>query len=240
MCACKKNDKVLTVAHYKGDFSILEEVGDTSLVSDTCYSLRRITFKASRDFITFNWKIGNISNTFITPSFDFVFPESDQFDIKLHGLLLNRQDTAISKLLVIYQPRELISPLVGNYLGHNIDNINDTFTISINYWFGERYPWWKDGAYSIRNLPKGYKDSTQNFNGYNRPEIQGIVSATGYKNLAFDKSGNIPAQGIKGYASLHRGISDSLIINYKVLDTQKFNSDNSIIYINKQFIGLKK
>lgn len=240
LISCNKDDAPLPVINYKGDFTILEEVGDTLLPTDTCYAYRRIRFNASKDFITFNWVVGDPINTFSTRSFDLAFSGSNKINVKLNGLLRDKKDTSISKTLVIYQPRELTSPLVGSYLGSNTDNLKDTFTVSIRYWFGSRYPWWSDGAYSIDNLPKNYRDTTQNFNEYYRPEIEGIVSSTGYKNLFFDKTANIPAQGIKGYASLHRGIRDTLIVNYTVLDMQKYNLDNSLVTIKKQFVGIKK
>lgn len=152
--SCNKEDAPLLVGNYKGDFTILEEVGDTLLPTDTCYTYRRIRLNASKEFITFNWIVGDPVNTFSTRSFDLVFSEKNKIIVKLNGLLKNKKDTSISKPLVICQPKELISPLVGDYIGNNTDNLKDTFTVSIKYWFGPRYSWWSDGAYSINNLPK--------------------------------------------------------------------------------------
>ena len=134
----------------------------------------------------------------------------------------------------------IISPIVGSYHGYNIDKPSDTFTVSIKFWIGVRYPWWSNGAYSVENLPKGYFDTTQNFNGYKRPEIKGIISSNGYKNIAIDKSGYWPATGIKGYGNLKRGINDTLQFAYTVIDTIKFNQTGKLSFSKKTFLGLKK
>lgn len=223
-----------------GDFVILENVGDTLLPTDTCYTHRLVSFQSTKEFTSYKWIIGASSDTFYTRSVNLTFTQSDELSIKLKGTLPGNADTLISKHLTILNPRDFVSPLTGEYLGANTDDMADTFRVPVKYWHGSRYPWWPEGAYSINNLPKGYKDNTQNFNGYLRPEIEGIIASTGFKNIAFDKNGNVPALGIKGYATLKRGFPDTLVVNYKILDTSKYNQSNVISYLSKTFIGIRK
>lgn len=222
------------------NFSIMESVGDTLLPTDTCYSLRLVSFQATKEIRNPKWIIGGTSYASNSSNIDLIFQTRNEIDIKLMGSLFDNTDTIIEKHLTILNPRDIISPLAGEYLGSNIDSKSDTFRVSINYWFGSRYSWWSNGAYSITNLPNNYKDKTQNFNGFQRPEIKGIIASTGYKNMAFDKSGNILASCIKGYASIKRGFSDTLIINYRILDTSKYYHNGILSYLDKTFIGIKK
>jgi hypothetical protein len=184
--------------------------------------------------------VGGPANTFYTKTFSLVFDGNYELDVQLTGKLTNQQSTTLTRHLTVYNPAQHISPLVGQFAGYNIDNPIDTFTVSIDYWFGQRYPWWSQGAYSISNLPKGFVDKTQNFNGAYRPEITGIISSTGYKNLAFDRSGNIPALGIKGYATIKRGAKDSLTVNYTIIDTAYYNTTHQVKLIKKQFLGTRR
>jgi hypothetical protein len=222
------------------DFSIYEQVGDTLLPSDTCYALSKVTFAASDGFRDYKWVVGNPANTFYTKSFSLTFDGAEDIQVQLSGNFANQPSVSLSKQLTIYYPTQRVSPLVGQFRGHNTNAPNDTFTVSVDYWFGQRYPWWSQGAYSISNLPKGFTDTTQNFNGSYRPEITGIISSTGYKNMAFDRSGNIPAQGIKGYATIKRGQQDTLVVHYTTIDMAYYNATQKIQLIEKQFIGIRK
>lgn len=237
--SCKKNTDHQNVSILTGDITVLESVGDTLLPSDTCYSTRLVSFQCTKNFINPQWIIGEYTYSQGVRSVNLIFPEPDHINITFTGHLSQTKDTVIKKQVTIVNASEHISPLVGQYLGYNTDLKNDTFRIRIEYWFGSRYMWWLNGAYSISNLPRNYKDTTQNFNGYTRPEIQGIIASTGYRNMSFDKSGNILASGIKGYASLKRGLRDTLVINYTVLDSLKYHQNNLISYIKKTFVGIR-
>jgi hypothetical protein len=237
--SCKKNSAPQNVSILAGDVTVLESVGDTLLPSDTCYSTRLVSFQCSKNFINPQWTIGEYTYSQGVRSVNLIFPEPNHINITLTGHLSQTKDTVIKKQVTIVNATDYISPLVGQYLGYNTDLKNDTFRITIEYWFGNRYTWWSNGAYSISNLPRYYKDTTQNFNGFTRPEIQGIISSTGYRNMSFDKSGNILASGIKGYASLKRGVKDTLVVNYTLLDSVKYHQNNLISYIKKTFVGIR-
>lgn len=224
-------------------FAILEHVGDTILQTDTVYQNSNVFFKANQNFYARKWVIENQAKTFTENMFRLSFNSTGTYNISFSATYKNEcleKDIVTTKqLTIVKNDGSVVSPMVGDFKGINIDNNKDTFVVSIKFWHGERYNWWPSGAYSIHNLPKGYKNIHQNFNGYSRPEIDGIVGANGYKNLVFDKSGNIPAEGIKGYSTLKQGQRDSLIIQYNIIDIEKYKNSNIISYIQKKFVGVR-
>ena len=243
---CTKTDKPCeSVQSEKIGFKIYEKVADTLLETDTAFQDHNILFKADKNYSNIKWKIGNDPRSFRESSVNLVFPNPESLEVKLTALettpCKDRADTLVSKsFTVVLNDGSVISPIVGRYLGYEQGNEAHLFSVDLKFWFGGLYPWWPTGAYSIHNLPQGFHDSTQNFNGDLRPEIDGIVVSNGYKNVAFDMSGYIPAMGIKGVASLKRGILDSLIINYTVIDTVIYQQNGSISYLAKKFIGIRQ
>lgn len=243
--SCKKNKD--TCNQYTGNkfgFKNYELILDSLMESDTVYTENNIFFKANENYGNIKWKIGEDSREFTTPSVNLRFTDPDVVNISIKGLTYNQhcnteEKSYLGMLVVLPNDGSKISPLTGKYNGYNVDKPIDTFTVSIKYWFGQRYNWWSLGAYSIDNLPKKYIDSTQNWNGYQRPEIRGIIASTGYRNIAIDKSGNLPALGIKGYGTLRSGVKDSLIFYYSIIDTALLNRTGQLIYLQKKFIGLK-
>lgn len=245
LAGCKKSDD--SCKYYSGieaGFNSYEYVLDTVLQTDTSFVDKDIFFKTNETYSTVLWNIGADPRTFNTQSVNLRFSVPENLDVTLKGTSVdqycNPQNFAQTKPFVVLENNGLVkSPLIGSYKGYNIGNPNDTFTVIIKFWIGARYNWWNNGAYSVENLPKGYIDTTQNFNGYSRPEIKGIIASTGYKNIAIDKHDNFYASGIKGYGGLKRGAIDTLLFNYKIIDTLKFNQTGQISYLQKTFIGLK-
>ncbi len=243
--SCKKNHDVCNgYSGNKSGFESYEYVLDTLLRTDTSFVDKDIFFKTNEPYSNIKWTIGSDPRTFTTQTVNLRFSNPERLNVILKGYAIN--SNCISESFTLTKPFVLLenngsiqSPLVGLYKGNNIDNINDTFSVAIKFWIGTRYNWWSNGAYSVENLPKGYLDTTQNFNGYSRPEIKGIIASTGYKNIAIEKSGNLPSLGIKGYGNLARGIKDTLTFNYTIIDTTLLNSSGQLKYIVKTFIGIK-
>lgn len=226
-------------------FDICEKIADTLLPTDTAYENYSIFFKSNENYRNIKWKIGEDTRSFSEPLVNIIFSNPEDINVKLSAYQANPcdagKDTTVSKSFTILKDDgTIISPIVGKYIGYEKGNESKLFVIELKYWFGSRYPWWQKGAYSIHNLPNGFKDSTQNFNGAFRPEIDGIVVSNGYKNFSFNKSGFIPALGIKGAGSLKRGAMDSLIINYSVIDTAIYKQSGTISYLLKKFIGIRQ
>jgi hypothetical protein len=235
--SCKKNKKF--------GFEVYELVLDTLLKADTVYNNSDIFFKSNENYSNISWNVGSDPRVFTSQSLNFRFTSSEVLPVKLKGDKYNlncilEENSFVKSVVIVDNNNSNISPLVGTFLGSNTDNLPDTFSIKIKYWYGQRYSWWPNGAYSVENLPKGYLDSTQNWNGFQRPEIKGIIASNGFKNIAIDKSGNEPALGIKGYGNLRNGIRDSLIFSYTILDTTMFNQTGQITYLKKIFKGIKK
>lgn len=240
----KKKDVCNVSATSNFGFKAYEYVLDTALLTDTSFVNRDIVFKTNSAYSNISWKIGGDPRIFTNSSVRLKFLTPENLTITLKGDAVNQfcnteQLTGTMPFVLLDDNGLIQSPLVGYYHGYNVDKPSDTFTVAIKFWFGTRYPWWSSGAYSVENLPKGFIDSTQNFNGYSRPEIRGIISSTGYKNIAIDKSGNFSAAGIKGYGSLRRGARDSLLFNYTIIDTARFNQTGQLTYIKKSFFGIK-
>lgn len=236
---CNENSQSIT------GFNIAEFVLDSAMQADTAFTNRDILFKTNSSYSNIIWKIGDDPRLFTNSvvSLKFLSPGSIVSTLSAQQLNSSCQYesfTSSGQVVLLPDDGSIQSPLVGEYHGFNTDSPSDTFTVAVRYWAGARYPWWPTGAYSVDNLPHGYLDTTQNFNGYSRPEIKGIIVSNSYKNMAFDKSGNIPAAGIKGYASLKRGLSDTLIANYTLIDTARFTNTGQLTYLRKTFIGIKK
>lgn len=226
-------------------FNIYEVIQDTILPTDTAFAGRPVYFKSNSDYQQINWTVGGDPRIFTTPTINLQFSSPTELNVRLKALdylpTCTQQEFASQKHMVILPADGTVqSPLVGQYKGINQDKPHDSFTVSIKFWKGDRYPFWSTGAYSVENLPQGFVDSTQNFNGLLRPEVKGIIATTGYYNIGIDRSGNYPAQGIKGYGSLRRGASDSLIVNYTLMDTAWFTQTGQFRYFSKTFIGIKK
>lgn len=246
LSSCKKNkDTCYQYTGKKFGFNTFEFVLDTLMQSDTVYTDNDIFIKANENYSNIKWKIGNDPRLFMSSTVNLRFSDPELINISIKALSFNQSCNTEEKeysnvLAVLPNDGSKVSPLVGDYVGYNADNPKDTFSVKIKYWFGQRYNWWSNGAYSVENLPKGYLDSTQNWNGYQRPEVTGIIASTGYKNLAIDKSGNLLSLGIKGYASLRSGIRDSLLFTYSIIDTAALNRSGQLVYLQKKYIGLKK
>lgn len=243
---CKKNDEVCNSAHVKPfGFNMYEQIMDTVLATDTSYIHRLVVFKSNEEYSDVQWTIGGDPRTFSSNRVEMVFNSPENITGKLTANSLNsfcqqeQKELSLNYTLLAEGPRNR-SPLIGSYRGFNTDNPSDIFTVEVKYWYGPKYTWWSSGAYTVDNLPKGYQDSTREINGVKIPEIRGIIAATGYKNFAFDKSGNLPALGIKAYGSLRGVGNDTLLINYSILDTLKFNQSGIVSYLQKQFKGLKQ
>jgi hypothetical protein len=225
------------------DFGIYENILDTLLPADTVFEQTTVSLITNKNIHSPVWKIGDDTRIFTTSTVSLFFNTPEKIPVSLTATYaddcLQETKTVSGSFTIVKNDGSIVAPVTGTYLGYNADNPQDTFSISIRYWFGNRYSWWPHGAYSIQNLPKGYIDSTQNFNGFARPEITGIICSNGYKNIAFEKPGYLPAKGIEGYASLKRGARDTLMINYKIIDTEKLQSTGQIIYLNKQYVGIK-
>lgn len=243
--SCKKsNNDCLGNINSKIGFQIYEQVGDTLLPTDTAYEGANIFFKTDESYSNIKWKIGNDPREFNTPIVNLRFNKEETITTTLNAIAVSmcqpKIDVSQQAFSIIRNDGSKVSPIVGTFIGSNVDDLSDSFIVEVKFWYGTRYSWWNNGAYSIHNLPYGYKDSSQNFNGFVRPEIDGIVCSNGYKNLSLDKSGFIPAKGIKGYCILKQGIKDTLLINYTVIDIVKYNQNRLITYITKKFIGLRK
>jgi hypothetical protein len=219
-------------------FTINEKVGAYFIPSDSVYEKATILFKTNESFKNTVWKIGSGQRQYSGDEVQLFFPSPDDIAINLRATTVSSCNimgkTASAQLHILSS--ELKSPLKGNYIGTNEDSPGTVFSVSIKFWRGERYSWWPEGAFSVHNLPEGYKDSSQNFNGMRRPEIDGIVCSNSYKTISFNKGGNISAQGLKGYGFLSNN-NDSIIIRYEVLDTTKLNQSSTIKYISKTFRG---
>jgi hypothetical protein len=245
ICCRKKEVACNNSAGGNFGFKSYEFVLDTILETDTSFANRDIVFKANSNYSNIAWTIGNDPRTFTTSSVNLKFISPDNIMVKLNAVGINKnctseQFTKAIPFVLLDDGGSIKSPLIGSYKGYNTDKPNDTFTVSIKFWVGSRYPWWSNGAYSVDNLPKGYIDSTQNINGISIPEIKGIIASTGYKNIAIDKSGNFPALGVKGYGNLKRGTVDTLLFSYSIIDTLKFSQTGQLSYIKKTFLGVKK
>ena len=244
--SCKKNKiTCLQYTNTKVGFKVFEYVLDTLMLTDSVYIDNNIFFITNENYTNVSWKIGRDSRTFYSQKVNLRFDEPQNLKLLLNAAKVDRQCNAIEEsvtctLSVLNNNGTIISPLAGKYRGYNFDTPSDFFTIEIKFWKGERYEWWKNGAYSVENLPKGYINPTQNWNSNLRPEIKGIIASNGYKNLAIDMTGNLPALGIKGYATLKIGSYDSLIFNYTIIDTAILNKTGKTTIIQKQFIGIRK
>ena len=241
----KKYEACVDEASRQTGFLLSELVKDSFIVADTTYANTEILFKANDNYAGISWTIGTDPRVFSSQEFQLRFLSAENLNITLSGQRLNRSCTyepfTFTKSLVLLPDDGTIkSALTGDYPGHNTDSPRDTFTVSIKRWISPTYTWWPTGAYSIDNLPRGYRDTTQSYNGVITPEITGIVATTKYKNMAFDRSGNILAAGIKGYAMLKRGFADTLVVNYTLLDTALLNNSGQVAYFKKTFIGIKK
>lgn len=226
-------------------FYIGEYVKDTFMQTDTSFTNREIIFNANENYDSISWKIGDDPRRFTNKAVALRFLTTENLSATLSAHRLNSDCshtpfTSTQSLVLLTDNGTVISPLVGEYHGYNTDRPSDTFTVAVRFWKDPRYTWWSTGAYSIDNLPKGYRDTTKNINGVPVHEITGIISATGYKNMAYDLSGTIPAAGIKGYATLRRGLPDTLMANYTLIDTARLLHTGQLVYLKKQFIGLKK
>ena len=243
--SCKKNhDECKDYSGFKRGFESYEYVLDTLLRTDTSFADRNILFKTNEPYNNITWKIGSDPRTFTSQSVNLRFSNPEILNVILKGNAINsncisENFTSTKPFVLIENNGSIQSPLVGIYRGYNIDNANEIFSVAIKFWIGSRYNWWSNGAYSVENLPNGYLDTTKNFNGYSRPEIKGIIASTGYKNIAIDESGSLPSLGIKGYGNLSRGVKDTLIFNYTIIDTAQLNSTGQLKYLVKKFIGIK-
>jgi hypothetical protein len=244
LCCKKPKETCKDYSDIKKGFDIYEYVLDTLLTTDTSFANQDIFFKANELYPEIVWSIGSDPRSFNTQTIKLRFLNPESFNITLSANFKDQdcniqRFTLIKPFVLLDDDGSIESPLVGSYKGYNTDEPNDKFTVTIKLWKGLRYNWWDAGAYSVENLPRGYCDTTQNFNGYSRPEIKGIVATTKYKNIAIDRGGNIPALGIKGYGRLLRGINDTLIFDYSIIDTAYLNSTGKTNYILKKFIGIK-
>lgn len=225
-------------------FTTYETVLDSIFETDTPFANREIIFKVNGSYSNISWTIGGDSRKFTSSRVNLKFRDPENILVQLSAMGINKSCTAEAftvaiPFILLPSDGTVKFPLVGSYKGYNTDSPKDTFTISIKFWFGGRYPWWSDGAYSVENLPGRYSDTTKNINGFNVPEIKGIIAAAGYKHFAIDKTGNYPAMGIKGYGHLKRGISDTIIFSYSLMDTLKLSQTGQITYRKKLFWELK-
>jgi hypothetical protein len=250
LASCEKRgnlcSQVTTPGYYEHGFKILEPLADTLMETDTAYTNRLLAFKGNANYNNISWTIGNDPRRFSTQIVRLTFPSTGRVTAKLSAEGENRncqlvQFTKEGAVELVKDDGTVVSPLRGDYLGYNTDNPIDTFTVSIKFWKGSRYPFWSEGAYSVDNLPKGHKDTTKEINGLRRPEIEGIFPrATGYKNIAINETGFWFLQHIKGYGQLKRGIRDTLVFNYTQLDTLRVNQTGQYVYFRKKFVGIRK
>lgn len=217
-----------------------EAVGDTTFVTDTLYQYRPVYFKSPKEVMNALWKIGDDPREFTQNSFFLVFNQTGSYNVKLSGI--KSIPCSSDKEVIDFQdtftivPNNFISPLPGKYIGKNSGE-NNEYTIEIKYWIGDRYPWWKDGAYSIHNFPEGYRDTTHSFNGYLRPEVDGIVLANGFNSFYVDMAASIPAKGVNGYGLLNGDDKNRIEINFKIIDMVYYDQTKTIKYVDKKFIG---
>lgn len=230
-------------------FSIQEEVGDSLFICDTTFAGRFLHFKTSKLYDSIHWKLDN-NNQSTSADYKLYFPTSTgMLDVTLEVFKKpntecfpndDGKDVGVKNFVILPNNGSIVSPIVGTYLGYVQGKEKDTFSVSIKFWKGDRYPFWKDGAYSIHNLPKGYNDSTKEINGFKRPELNGIQTTTGYKAIYFNEAGSRPAQGVHGYAYQSLSNRDSLYIIYKVYDTLKFSQSGKYEEHYEKFMGIRK
>lgn len=246
LAGCKKNEVGCSSSLTgKFGFTIYEAVLDSIFATDTSFANREIVFKTNGHYSNILWKIGDDPRSFVSPRIALKFLNPENITVQLRAVGSNKtcdieEFFSTSGITLLPSDGSIKSPMVGSYRGYNVDNPQDTFTVSIKFWHGARYPWWSDGAYSVENLPRGYSDTTKEINGIRVPEIKGIVATAGYKNIAIDQSGNYPASGIKGYGNLRRGGSDTLYFSYSLMDTLRLVQTGQFSYIKKEFLGIKE
>lgn len=219
-----------------------EIAGDSLFFTTTAYQYRKVYLKASKDITNIVWKIGDDPRDFTERQFYLVFNSVGEYTIKLTGIKTKECELAqepysyVGKLTIV--PNNTISALVGRYSGNNVGE-SKKYTIEIKYWLGDRYPWWKDGAYSIHNLPENYSNSEQSFNGFLRPEIDGLIINNNFNSFYLDESGSITSMGIKCWGKLNADDQNKIEIAFKIIDTNLYDRTGQISYIDKIYRGIR-
>ncbi|MBY0481178.1 MAG: hypothetical protein K2Q21_07470 [Chitinophagaceae bacterium] len=216
---------------FSGGFSILQEVGDTLIEADTVFLNSYIhLIPLGKDIDSMKWQLGYYNAPFVRNSEvrQFISGNLDQF-INVNLMVFrhpNLQCFPNDSAINIYGKRFYItdignSLLKGVYKGALIDNLKDSFSISIKY-LSSPLPY-----YFLANLPKGCTRSVS-MAGY--PSDIGYPISVGYRSFHIDGGSCLP--NIFGNGILAK--NDSLKITYWYHDSTNVN-----LKIYKTFIGKK-
>ncbi|MDB5205278.1 MAG: hypothetical protein JWR72_353 [Flavisolibacter sp.] len=222
---------------FKAGFTIEEEVGDTSFVTDKALAPGYISFKAQGLYDSVRWFVGGAQNTSTKPNYTLYF-NTPEGPVNVSFIGYRKPDTrcfpndkatdTVRKTLTIL-PRDQTAAIVGRFHGYNESNPSDTFSVTISYYDNV----W---GYFVKNLPKGCPGYTTG--SESAPKHNGLTIIAGYSGFQID-AGSIACSIVKGFGRISK--SDSLIINYSYYPQL---SSNPYTYANnsraERFIGIRK
>jgi hypothetical protein len=257
--SCKKQNTAVMPCNSQPEnisLQIKELVYDSLMSADTSYTFIPIAFFAIPNFIQGQWKIAGqtYSNISLSPK---PFQDTGNYDIIFNGLYKNpctglTSNKQLKKQIEIIEKEDpasrIVSPFIGEYLGHIETNPKDTFRVKISFFNKQTSPTWSywlthssKPFYWISNFPKSFKNVTND--GINYSELsKGYEPYLSYKNFCV-KDGYVitndnSAHNIKGYSAISN--RDSLIIDFQIIDTALYNSSKIIKYLKQKFIGKRK
>lgn len=142
---------------FTGDFIIFENVGDSLVETDSILAYNYVTFRASADYDTYAWTIGDDPRIFTEKEVTLRFTEATE---KVNVILLSTKvrdscfpsdptEVTVAKSFSIIQWQ--YAPIIGSYAGHfeSTPNLKDTIKITYtenNDGFGE---------FELGNINKG-------------------------------------------------------------------------------------
>lgn len=247
-CKPQKSDPnpCLNTTEFKADFKIEEQVGNNWVESDTML-INFIRFRATEDYTSYRWTVGNDNRVFTTKQFGLQFSRAEigqEIEVTLiatgkkNACFPNDDgiDTLRKKIRLIDAKQ---SKIVGEYEGYVEGRPNDIFTVKIQYILDyDNEPW-----YFIRNINKGCMTGADKPNrtlyGQNISDMGIDECNAGGKSLYFSWYGNT-GNGCRSPQGLAKLITPNKIqIDYTMGDINFVISPNFII-TSERFIGTRK
>lgn len=246
-CKPQKSDPnpCLNTTEFKADFKIEEQVGNNWVESDTML-INYIRFRATADYDSYRWTVGNDNRVFTTKQFGLQFSRAEiGQEIEVTLIATGKKtpcfpnddgiDTLRKKIRLIDGKQ---STIVGEYEGYVEGRPNDIFTVKIQYILDyDNEPW-----YFIRNINKGCTgggNPNQMLYGQNISNMGISDCNVGGKSLAFDWFGKV-GTGCRSPKGLARLITPNRIqIDYIIGDLNPVISPN-FITTNERFVGIRK
>lgn len=229
----KRTDPCKGKTAYSGDFSILENVGDSLVQTDTALRYNYITFRAEGNYDSYEWKIGNDPRTFTDKEVRLLFTEAEG---KINVTLKSKKtkdscfpeapiEATITKS--VYVVDWAYAPIIGKYLGFfkSTPTIQDIIEIRYNQ-SGDGF-----GSFELVNINKGCMVNPE------FPDFPVWTASRGGKAMSFDASGTF----YNGCKSPNVWLSivghDSIFSTFSYLDRQNQTQQPPYPKITDEFIG---